>query len=116
MMDMEEGIFHDDELSTIMKKGKRTMPFDDFEDKVMDKIRHESVHARVVSNKLRLSLIFFIVGTVSGVVLTLLFFSFGGPVFGINPKNVALLILFTIAVAGIMGLDNFLRLIRKYSQ
>lgn len=113
---MEDEVFHDDELYTIMKKGKRTMPFDEFEDAVMDKIYYEYAHARVVSNKLRLSLIFFIIGTVSGIALTLFFLAFGGPVFGIEPKTFALLILFMITVAGIMGLDNFLRLIRKYSQ
>jgi hypothetical protein len=52
----------------------------------------------------------------AGIVLTLIFLVVGDPVFGINPKTLALLILFVIAVVGIMGLDNFLRLIRKYSQ
>jgi len=116
MMDMEEKVFDDDELYTIMKKGKRTMPFDDFEDKVMAKIHYEHAYKGVVSNKLKLSLIFFIIGMVSGIVLVLLFSLFGSPVFGINPKTLALLILFIIAVVGIMSLDNFLRLIKKYSQ
>ncbi|MEX1241486.1 MAG: hypothetical protein WEB30_17325 [Cyclobacteriaceae bacterium] len=115
MMDREEKVFHDDDLYSIMKKGKRTMPFDDFEDKVMDKIYYEYAHKRVVSNKLKLSLIFFIIGTVSGIVLALLFSTFGDPVFGMHPKTLTLLILFIIAVVAIMSLDNFLRLIKKYS-
>ena len=114
---MEKIAFDDDEeLYAIMKKGKRTMPFDDFEDKVIDRIRFEYTHKRIVSSKLKLSLIFFIIGTVSGIVLTLLFWSFGNPVFGIDPETLALLVLFIIAVAGIMSLDNFLRLIKKYSE
>ena len=115
-MDMREKEFNDDEFYTIMKKGRQTMPFDDFEDKVMDKIHYEYSYKGEVSNKLKLSLIFFIIGTFSGITLTLLFFVFGNPVFGINPKTLALPILFIIAVVGIMSLDNFLRLIKKYNQ
>jgi hypothetical protein len=117
-MDMERLAFNedDDELYAIMRKGQRTMPFDDFEDKVMHKICFEYTHKRVVSNRLKLSLIFFIMGTVSGIVLTLLFLSFGNPVFGIAPETLALLALFVIAVAGIMGFDNFIRIIKNYSQ
>lgn len=116
-MDREEKVLRDDfELYNIMEKGKRTMPFEDFEDKVMDRIRFEYTHHRVVSSKLKLSLIFFIIGTVSGIVLTLLFSTFGNPVFGIDPKTLSLLILFVITVVGIMTLDNFLRMIKKYSE
>ena len=116
MMDKEGRVFDDDDLCIIMKKVKRTMPSDDFEDKVMARIHHESAYKEVVSNKLKLSLIFFLIGTVSGMLLTLLFLAFGNPVLGINPEMFALLILFVIGVVGIMSLDNFLRLIKKYSQ
>jgi hypothetical protein len=116
MTDMEEKEFTDEEFSKIIKKGKRTMPFDDFEDKVMRKIYYEYSYKEVVSNKLKLSLIFFIAGILSGITLTLLFSTFGNPVFGINPKMLALPILFVIFVVGIMSLDNLLRLKKKYNQ
>lgn len=116
MRDMEDKEFDDWELSTIMKKGKRTMPFDDFEDKVMDKICQEYSYKSIVAAKLKLSLIFFVIGTVSGIVLTLLFSAFGDSVFGISPKTLAMVVLFIVAVAGILSVDNLLRLIRKYSE
>jgi len=112
---MQDDELKDDELFTIMKKGKRTMPFNDFEDRIMTRIYEETTYKEVVSNKLKLSLIFFVIGIASGVALTLLFSVFGKPVLGINPETLALPILFVIAVIAIMTLDNFLRLIRKYN-
>lgn len=112
---MQDDELKDDELFTIMKKGKRTMPFNDFEDRIMTRIYEETSYKEVVSNKLKLSLIFFVIGIASGVALTLLFSVFGKPVLGISPETLALPILFVIAVVAIMTLDNFLRLIRKYN-
>jgi hypothetical protein len=116
MMDSGEKVFHDDELYSILKKGKRTMPFIDFEEKVMDSIYFMSAHKRVVCYKLKLSLIFFVIGTVSGIALAVLFSTFGNPVFGLSPKTLTLFFVFIIAVVAIMSMDNLLTLIRKYSQ
>lgn len=110
-----EDEFYDDELYAIMKKGRRTMPFDDFDEKVMNKIHIKYGYKTAVSNNLKLSLIFFIIGTLSGITLTLLFMVFGKPVWGLNPETLALPILFVIAAAAKLSVDNFIRLIKKYN-
>lgn len=112
---MQDDELKDDELFIIMKKGKRTMPFHDFDDRVMTRIHEETTYKNVISSKLKLSLIFFVIGIASGVALTISFSVFGKPVLGINPETLALPILFVIAVIAIMTLDNFLRLIKKYN-
>ena len=112
---MEEKEFDDNEFYKIISIGRRTMPFDDFEDKVMHKIHYKYSHMQAIANKLKLSLICFIAGTVAGIALTLLISGFEYSIFGLKIRTLALPVLFLIALVGIMSLDNFLRLIKKYS-
>ena len=107
--------FHDDIISEIVKKNCHKLSSVDFENKVMSKIHHELELKNQVSNKLKLSMVFFTIGTILGIRATLLFMNSFDVIVGFNPKDVGFIVLFFICVVSVMSFDNFRRLINNYS-
>jgi predicted RND superfamily exporter protein len=60
----------DQSFSKMMKKSKLVMPFSDFEERTMARIHKESIVKNAVSKYKRLAVLFFILGTGVGFVLT----------------------------------------------
>lgn len=61
-----ENLETDDNFAKIMKKSRLEMPFSDFEDNMMQRIQREAKNKDVISNNMRLSLIFFLLGSIFG--------------------------------------------------
>jgi drug/metabolite transporter (DMT)-like permease len=58
-----------DPLSRIMKSSRLEMPFSDFEESVMHRIKQEAMQQQPVSHDRKLSWVFFILGTVFGLII-----------------------------------------------
>lgn len=106
--------FKDDLIRDIVKKGMRSMPNPDFEDQMMLKIQDESAYKKEVSSQLRTSLEFFIGALILGIGLTLVVL-FGVVFEQYEIKTMTILALFVMSLIGILNIDNYRRLIKKYS-
>jgi F0F1-type ATP synthase assembly protein I len=112
---MEDQKFKDDIISGIIKKSAQRLPSDNFDDKVMSKIHYNLELKKQVSNPLKLSLIFFIAGTVLGIGATLFFMLYSDVILGINTKDFGLIVLFVICIVSVMCFDNLRRLLNTYT-
>ncbi|MEM9299217.1 MAG: hypothetical protein AAGA64_12620 [Bacteroidota bacterium] len=106
--------FKDDFIKAVVAKGSRRMPNDDFENQLMSKIQAANDYKKEVSVKLMLSLKFFVGALVLGLIM-ILSLLFERVTFSYNLKHMAVGALFIIALMGILNIENYKRLIRKYS-
>lgn len=98
----------------LMAGSRLKLPFPDFEDEVMMKIEENIEHRERRSVNLRLSWIFFILGSLFGVVLTFLLPAVLPPLFGLSPENLAQIIQILIVVLILTQLDELLRFTREF--
>lgn len=57
----------DEKFARIMKKSRLEMPFSDFEENVMQRIQREAKNKNIIFNNMRLSLLFFLLGSIFGI-------------------------------------------------
>ena len=112
---MENQKFKDEIISDIIKKSGQKLHSDNFDDKVMSKIYYDLELKKEVSHPLKLSLVFFVVGTVLGIGATIFFMLYSDAILGFSTKDFGLTVLFVIGVLSIMSFDNLRRLINTYS-
>ncbi len=106
--------FKDDFIKRIVRTEARPFPNANFENEMMLNIQSESAYKKEVSTQLRTSLKFFVGALLSGIVLTL--FILSGEVFDqYEIKTTAILALFVLVLVGVLNIDNYQRLIKKYS-
>jgi hypothetical protein len=100
-------------IKEIMFKSKLELPFSDFEDNVMIQIEENILHQPAFSKDIKLSWIFFIVGSVFGIAISLILPMLHKSVLGIQPSTLALgfQIVFTILL--LTQMDVLLKLIKK---
>lgn len=106
--------FKDEFIKAVVEKGSRKMPNHDFEDQVMSKIQASYDYKKEVSARLKLSMKFFTGALVLGLTMILVLL-FEHVTFSYNLKYVAVGALFVIIAMGFLNIDNYKRLIRKYS-
>lgn len=106
--------FKDDRIKDFIKKGARSMPNPDFENKVMLKIQYEVAYKKEVASRLKISMQFFLGAVLAGIGISL-FILTGGILKQFGTKIITVPILFLIGLVGIMSFDNYRRLIKKYS-
>lgn len=106
-------ITDDDFFREIMSKSSLDMPFSDFEDNVMVQIETKVLNQNALPKELKLSWIFFIVGSVFGIVFSAFLAQLREPIFGIQPVN--LTILFAILFASILftQIDTLIKFSRR---
>jgi hypothetical protein len=80
-----------DAFSDLMKKSKLEMPFSDFEDVVMQQIEESNIKKSEISKQLKLSRFFFILGSLFGILISLVLSNIEEPIFNINPNVIALI-------------------------
>lgn len=87
----------DEFFKSIMTDTRLTMPFGDFEDCVMAEIENRATHKNTLSKEIKLSWIFFVAGTLCGIILSSILVRLREPIFGINPINITIVfaVLFT---------------------
>lgn len=110
---MESEEFKDDLIRDIVKTGARTLPNVNFEDQMMLAIQAEVDYKQKVAAQLKTSLRFFLVALLSGVILTLVILF--DATLGEYINILTVLTLFLIIVFGVLNINNYRRLIRKYS-
>lgn len=106
--------FKDELIKSIVKESERSMPNPDFEFQMMLRVQQESAYKKEVAFELRTSVRFFQGALFAAFGLTLA--SLFGELFVQHyGKTIAVLALFVIAIVGVLNLDNYQRLIKKYS-
>jgi len=103
----------DEFFRDVMSKSRLTLPFSDFEDNVMMQIETEIVHRKTLSKELRLSWIFFIVGSVFGIVLSVFIAQLPDPIYGIQPVNLTLFFAIVFASVLFTQIDTLIKFSRK---
>jgi hypothetical protein len=85
-IDLRDDIFYKE----IMAKSRLDPPFSDFEDNVMNQIENEILHHNIYSKEIKLSWVFFIAGSVFGIIISLILPKLQEPIMGIQPVNLAI--------------------------
>lgn len=111
---MKKDEFKDDLLENLIPQVRTKMPFTDFEDKVMRQVHQEAKHRASVFKDLKISFVFFILGTVFGVVFTLLLPKLDWTFYKISTQDLVLPIFFILTIIFIICFENFVRLLKEY--
>lgn len=111
---LESEEFKDDLVNDFVKAGAKTLINKDFENKIMFKIKAEIDYKKEVSSNLKTSLLFFLGALFLGIIFSLVtLFSIFFEDYII--KSITILILFVFSIVGILYIDNYRILIKKYS-
>ena len=100
-------------FSKIMAKSKLSVPFTDFDDKVMGLIENNFSKKVSISRELKLSWVFFILGSFFGIVFTILLPMIQQPVFGIHLDKIRIPFLIIISLLILTQLDNLIDFYKK---
>ena len=88
-MDIPDNNKSDDKLKDLLSNSRLEMPFTDFEDKVMANIKKEVQKEKEIDRSLRLSWLFFALGTTFGLLLSIIL-SPGTTILGIPVDKLAI--------------------------
>lgn len=111
---MDDMNVNKDPLKEMMKKSILKMPFSDFEATVMHRIRNEKSQKSTLSRDLKLSFLFFILGTAAGLTVYSILQNTAYPFLGI-PSDTSLLIFLTgFVLLFLFQLEKNLHLIRLW--
>jgi len=103
----------DQSFSEMMKKSKLAMPFSDFEERTMNRIYMESIVKSPVSKYKRLAVLFFIMGTGFGFVLTYFLSLPQTNIFGIPSDTILLTCRLGYVFLVLTQLNSILKLFSK---
>lgn len=103
----------DDFFKEVMSKTRLNLPFSDFEDNVMAEIENRISHQNSLSKEVKLSWIFFTVGSVFGIILSCILIQVQEPIFGINPNNLTVIFAVVFATALFTQIDTLLKLSKR---
>lgn len=95
-------------IKNLMKHSLTEMPFQDFEDRMMDQIRQEQQQKKSVNNNLHLAWLFFFLGLFMGLLITSLTVNLNEQIHGIPLRKIALFVQFAIAVILLFQFDRLL--------
>jgi hypothetical protein len=109
-IDEQEDIY----FREIMSKSKLEMPFPDFEDKVMMQIENQPL-SQGYSKEIKLAWIFFIAGSVFGMIISWILPAMKEKIFGIDPKNIAICFQIIFVVLLFTQIETLIGLIKKSS-
>lgn len=101
------------QFSKLMKRSKLEMPYSDFEENVMHRIRKEVLHRKVFSTDIKISFFFFLLGTVFGLQVNFSLQHSQQTIFGISAETTLLLFQVIFVLLFLTQLENFIKLIRR---
>jgi hypothetical protein len=96
----------------IMLQSRLEMPFPDFEDRVMIQIENKPL-SQGYSKEIKLAWIFFIAGSVFGMIISWILPAMQEKIFGIDPKNIAICFQIIFVVLLFTQIETLLELIIK---
>ena len=99
-----------DDFADLMGKSKLEMPFSDFEDSVMQLIAEKAIKKSNVIKELKLSRVFFIIGSVFGIVISILLSQIDESHFGFNSNVIALIFQITFATLFFTQIENYIKI------
>jgi len=97
----------------IMAQSKLEVPFPDFEDNVVLQIEKENSFQRSVSKDVKLSWLFFVAGSVFGIIISLILPRMQTLIFGIEPQKLAIFFQMIFVLLLFTQLETLLRFIKK---
>jgi len=106
----EKDLFEDAKLNALMKKSRLEMPFGDFESRLMNRLQNENSWKRSILKNIRLSWIFFTVGSLFGIFAAILLPLFEYSIFGFDLKVVQIPVLLVLAFVILLQLDAMIKL------
>ena len=104
----EEKIIHE-----LMSKSSAEMPFSDFEDKLMGKIYQETERSRSFLKNIKLSWLFFIIGTFFGLFLSIIAGQLSKIILGFPSQRILLVIQIIFAILLLTQFSNLFELTKK---
>ncbi len=114
---MEQGESNGKRLAGIMRKSMLGMPFSDFDEKVMGRIRDREAFKRSISKDLMISGIFFLLGTGFGLFINYYLSHANSHIFGLPPERGILLFQLGFVLIFLSQLERIIKLVvktRKY--
>ncbi|MCU4176071.1 hypothetical protein [Carboxylicivirga sp. N1Y90] len=106
---MKQEPFEDDKLRRMMEQSKVEMPFSDFESRLMSRIASESSWKKSVGKNMRLSWLFFTIGSLFGILATILLPLIKRNFFGLDIQLIQIPILLVITFVFIWQLDAMIK-------
>ncbi len=100
-------------MKQIMSESLQQMPFTDFEDRVMDQIEKKEARKLIWMRHLRLSWVFFIIGSFFGIGLSIYVSYLIPSLPGINPDYITLIIQVLIIGIIALNLESMIRYTRE---
>lgn len=105
----------DNFFKELMSKSRLELPFSDFEDNVMLQIENKIQHQNALPKEIKLSWIFFIAGSVFGIILSFFLAQVREPIFGIQPANLTLLFQIVFASVLLTQIDTLIKFSRRFN-
>jgi hypothetical protein len=103
-------------VKELMAKSERKMPFDDFEERMMQQIHKEANTSRSFLKDVRLSWLFFIVGTIFGLVLNILVAEMNTTIFGMPSQRLLLIVQVLFVMLLLSQFDRLIGLTKNTKQ
>jgi hypothetical protein len=103
-------------VKELMAKSERKMPFDDFEDKLMQQIHKEANTSRSFLKDIKLSWFFFTIGTIFGLVLNILVAEMNTTIFGIPSQRLLLIVQVLFVMLLLSQFDRLIGLTKNTKQ
>lgn len=97
-------------LKGLMKHSLVELPFQDFEERMMDKIRQEKQQHNLVQHNIRFAWIFFVLGLFLGLLITNMTANLNQQLYGISLKKIAVFIQIGIAFVLLFQFERLLNL------
>ena len=111
MKDIDRSV--DNFFHEILSVSKLELPFADFEDEVMMQIEKENSFQKSVSRDVKFSWISFVVGSVFGIVISLLLPHLKVSIFGIQPEKLAITFQIVFTFLLFTQLETLIKLVKK---
>ena len=103
----------DEFIRELMGKSGVKMPFDDFEEKLMQQIHREAKTSRSFLKDIKLSWFFFVVGTLFGLVLSIVVGEMNKTIFGFPAQRLVLIIQAIFVIFLLLQFDKLIRLTKN---
>ena len=97
----------------IMSKSKLEIPFSDFDDKLMELILKRHSKKPSITRDIRLSWIFFILGSTFGIIISIILPRFEQTIFGIPTEDFKLLFLIIFAFLLVTQFDSLMDIYKR---
>ncbi|MCJ0742218.1 hypothetical protein [Pedobacter montanisoli] len=106
----------DQQLAGLIKKSLIEAPSKDFDDNVMYHIKKEAQKARSLTNNAKISLVFFILGTGFGLLVSHLLPMLGDTVAGIDVKTLVLVFQICYVILILTQLEHIIKLFSRKTE